>query len=39
MAMENHQNGKSTDLVFSEWTFDKGLTDGEFTPSRLRRGR
>ncbi len=39
MAMENHQNGKSTDLVFSEWTFDNGFADGEFTPSRLRRGR
>ncbi len=39
MAMENYQNGKSTDLVFSEWTFASGLTDGDFTPSRLRRGR
>ena len=39
MAMENHQNGKSTDLVFSEWTFDAGLSEGDFTPSRLRRGR
>ncbi len=39
MAMENHQNGKSTDLVFSEWRFDSGLTEGDFTPSRLRRGR
>ena len=39
MAMENHQNGKSTDLVFSEWTFAAGLTDSDFTPSRLRRGR
>ena len=39
MAMENHQNGKSTDLVFSEWTFDNGLGEGDFTPSRLRRGR
>ena len=39
MSMENHQNGKSTDLQFSEWTFDGGLTDGDFTPSRLRRGR
>ncbi len=39
MAMENHQNGKSTDLMFSDWTFDNGLTDGDFTPSRLRRGR
>jgi outer membrane lipoprotein-sorting protein len=39
MAMENHQNGKTTDLVFSEWTFASGLTEGDFTPSRLRRGR
>lgn len=39
MAMENHQNGKSTDLVFSEWTFANGLTEGELTPSRLRRTR
>ena len=39
MAMENHQNGKSTDLVFSDWTFDGGLSEGDFTPSRLRRGR
>jgi outer membrane lipoprotein-sorting protein len=39
MAMENHQNGKTTDLQFSEWTFANGLTEGEFTPSRLRRGR
>ena len=39
MAMANRQNGKSTDLVFSEWTFEGGLTEGDFTPSRLRRGR
>ena len=39
MAMENHQNGKSTDLEFSEWTFATGLTESDFTPSRLRRGR
>ncbi len=39
MQMENHQNGKSTDLVFSEWAFATGLTEGDFTPSRLRRGR
>ena len=39
MAMENHQNGKSTDLRFSEWEFATGLTDGDFTPSRLRRAR
>lgn len=39
MRMENHQNGKSTDLVMSEWTFANGLSDGELTPSRLRRAR
>ena len=39
MVMVNHQNGKSTDLEFSEWTFANGLSDGELTPSRLRRAR
>ena len=39
MAMVNHQNGKSTDLVFSEWSFANGLSDDELTPSRLRRAR
>jgi outer membrane lipoprotein-sorting protein len=39
MAMVNHQNGKSTDLIFEEWTFGSGVSDGEFTASRLRRAR
>ena len=39
MTMENRQNGKSTDLVFAEWTFANGLSEGELTPSRLRRAR
>ncbi len=39
MAMENHQNGKATDLVFSDWTFANGLSEGDLTPSRLRRAR
>ncbi len=39
MTMENHQNGKSTELVFDEWSFGNGLSEGEFTPSRLRRTR
>jgi len=39
MTMENHQNGKSTDLAFSEWTFANGLDEGALTPSRLRRAR
>jgi outer membrane lipoprotein-sorting protein len=37
MSMVNHQNGKSTDLVFTEWMFGNGVADREFTPSRLRR--
>ena len=39
MAMENHQNGKSTDLVFEQWQFGTGLEEDDFTPSRLRRAR
>lgn len=39
MQMENHQNGKSTSLEFVEWTFSNGLSDGDLTPSRLRRAR
>lgn len=39
MAMVNHQNGKTTDLVFSEWSFANGFAEGDFTPSRLRRAR
>ncbi|MCG8469843.1 MAG: outer membrane lipoprotein-sorting protein [Gemmatimonadetes bacterium] len=39
MTMENHQNGKSTDLVFADWTFANGLDEGALTPSRLRRAR
>jgi outer membrane lipoprotein-sorting protein len=39
MAMENHQNGKSTDLVFDGWQFSSGLDEDDFTPSRLRRAR
>ena len=39
MTMGNHQNGKSTDLLFAEWTFANGLSEGDLTPSRLRRSR
>lgn len=39
MVMENHQNGKSTDLVFEGWEFGVGLDEAEFTSSRLRRAR
>ena len=37
MEMENHQNGKSTELVFKEWKFGTGASDRDFTSSRLRR--
>ncbi len=39
MAMENHQNGKSTDLIFASWQVGAGASDDEFTASRLRRAR
>ena len=39
MVMVNHQNGKTTELVFSEWSFANGVAEGNFTPSRLRRAR
>ena len=39
MTMTNHQNGKSTDLVFTEWSFANGLDESQFTPSRLRQAR
>ena len=39
MVMENHQNGKSTDLLFDDWKFGSGLEEDDFTPSRLRRTR
>ena len=39
MTMENHQNGKATDLLFSNWVFGAGVDEGAFTPTRLRRAR
>jgi hypothetical protein len=39
MIMENHQNGKSTELIFEGWRFGSGLGEDDFTPSRLRRTR
>jgi hypothetical protein len=29
MTMENHQNGKNTELVIDEWSFGNGLSEGE----------
>ena len=39
MSMENHQNGKSTELVFSDWEFDADASESDFTASRLSRAR
>ncbi len=39
MVMVNHQNGKTTELLFEAWSFGSGLTADDFTPSRLRRAR
>lgn len=39
MRMENHQNGKSTELAFEGWTFGTGIAEAEFTAARLRGGR
>ena len=37
MVMENHQNGKSTELIFNDWKFGSGASEKDFTASRLRR--
>ncbi|MDP2562436.1 outer membrane lipoprotein-sorting protein [Psychrobium sp. 1_MG-2023] len=38
-AMHNHQTGKSTELVFSDWTFRNGYADKDFTTTSLKRAR
>jgi len=39
MAMQNHQTGKSTDLVWANYQFKTGLEDGDFTKNSLKRAR
>jgi hypothetical protein len=39
MHMVNHQTGKSTDLIYGEYEFGIGLSDGEFVKGRLSRLR
>lgn len=39
MAMVNHQTGKSTDLIYSDYRFSTGLNDGSFVKGRLARLR
>jgi outer membrane lipoprotein-sorting protein len=37
MHMENHQNGKSTDLRWDDYQFQVGLSDGDFNQNSLKR--
>ena len=37
--MENHQTGKKTDLIFSDYTFGVGLDEDDFVKGVLRRQR
>ena len=39
MAMVNHQTGKSTDLVWTGYTFGTGLSDKDFNKNALKRAR
>jgi hypothetical protein len=39
MFMVNHQTGKSTDLIYSEYRFKTGVKHGDFVKGSLRRAR
>jgi outer membrane lipoprotein-sorting protein len=39
MSMVNHQNGKSTQLEWSDYEFGVGLEDGDFSQNSLKRIR
>ena len=39
MTMVNHQTGKSTELLWSEYTFQNGYSDGDFNRASLSRAR
>ena len=39
MMMVNHQTGKKTHLMFSEFKFQTGLSDGDFNKNSLKRAR
>ena len=39
MIMENHQTGKSTDLLFSNYQLANGFTDSDFNKNSLKRAR
>ncbi len=37
LSMENHQSGKKTQLKFSDWKFQTGLTNADFQKNALKR--
>ena len=39
MHMENHQTGKSTDLLFSNYQFANGFSESDFNKNSLKRAR
>ena len=39
MTMQNHQTGKSTDMLWQEYTFQADLDENNFTQTGLRRAR
>jgi outer membrane lipoprotein-sorting protein len=39
MLMQNHQTGKSTDLIWSNYQFKTGLNEGDFTKNSLKRAK
>jgi len=39
LKMANHLTGKSTDLIYSDYTFKTGLSDGDFVKGMLKRIR
>lgn len=39
MHMVNHQNGKETTLIFGDYSFRRGLTEGDFDRASLERAK
>ncbi len=39
MTMTNHQTGRTTTLSWSDYAFDSGLAERDFSPNGLARGR
>ncbi|MGB0958581.1 MAG: outer membrane lipoprotein-sorting protein, partial [Litorivicinus sp.] len=39
MDMTNHQTGKGTQLLYSDWVFNNGMDEKDFTKTALKRLR